>query len=304
MNLVGGLAARIGILWIGSALLLLSAAVQAEGIYRPFIVADTSGTTLDEAVAAVKTKLQGGGLQILGQYSPYPDGSAVIIGTTSPTLLKAAAKDQYGGFGAVVRVAVTNDDGSIEVTYVNPMYMGFAYHIGDLSAVAAEYSKALGNQGSFGAKGLSPKELESYHYMMLMPYFEDTKAIASFDSHADAVRRLEAALADPASDMSAVWKVDVDADHTAFGVQLHRGKWAGGRIQKIMQSLDTGTPKSTASLPWELLVSGKSVVYLPGKYRIAIMFPDLTMGTFMKIAEVPDDMAASAESLAELMRKK
>ena len=73
--------------------------------------------------------------------------------------------------------------------------------------------------------------------------------------------------------------------------------------EKIMQTLDTATPKSTASLPWELLVAGDEVIYLPGKYRIAIMFPDLTMGTFMKIAEVPDDMAESADKLAELMRK-
>jgi len=33
------------------------------------------------------------------------------------------------------------------------------------------------------------------------------------------------------------------------------------------------------------------------------MFPDLTMGTFMKIAEVPDDMAASAEKLADIVRR-
>ncbi len=304
MKRIRSLATRIGLLWVGAVLMLLGSAVHAEGIYRPFIVADAAGGGFDEAVAAVKAKLQAGGIEVLGAYSPYPDGSALIIGTTTPRLLKAAAQDEYGGFGAVIRVAVTNDKGALEVTYVNPMYMGHAYHIGDLSAVAAQYSKALGNQGSFGANGLSAEDLESYHYMMLMPYFRDAKVIAGFGSHADALRRLEAALADPASDMSPVWEVKIGETETLVGVQLHRGKWANGRIQKIMGSLDTGTPKSTASLPWELLVAGDQVVYLPGKYRIAIMFPDLTMGTFMKIAEVPDDMAESAEKLAELMRRK
>ena len=127
--------------------------------------------------------------------------------------------------------------------------------------------------------------------------------IARFASHAQALRKVEQALGEPKSDMSPVWKVKVSADQTLYGVQLHRGKWAKDRIKKIMDTLDTQTPKSTASLPWELLVTGKELVYLPGKYRIAVMFPDLTMGTFMKIAEVPEDMAESADGLADIIRR-
>ena len=40
------------------------------------------------------------------------------------TLLEAAGSDEYGGFGAVVRVAVTNNGGAIEVTYVNNLPAG------------------------------------------------------------------------------------------------------------------------------------------------------------------------------------
>ena len=69
-----------------------------------------------------------------------------------------------------------------------------------------------------------------------------------------------------------------------------------------MDKIDIGTPKATPALPWEFLVTGKELVYLPGKYRIAIMFPDLTMGTFMQISEVPDNMAESAANFAKLLK--
>jgi hypothetical protein len=45
--------------------------------------------------------------------------------------------------------------------------------------------------------------------------------------------------------------------------------------------------KHTAHLPYELIVSEGNVQMLHGKFRIAVDFPDLTMGTFMKISGAP-----------------
>jgi len=286
-----------------AALLALAGGVQAEETYQPFVAATLGGTSVQGVTQSVVKTLQAHGLEVVGQYSPYPDDSAMIVGVTSPTLRKAAASEQYGGFGGVVRAAVTNNKGVIEVSYVNPTYMGYAYQIGDLKTASDELAKALGRKQTFGAKGLTAKELGGYHYMMFMPYFNDRKVISRFGSHEEGVRKVEAALKDPKSDMSAIWQVKLGPDQTLFGVQLHRGQWSNDRIKKTMETLDTGSPKATASLPWELLVTGKELVYLPGKFRIAIMFPDLTMGTFMKIAEVPDDMAESADKLADIIRR-
>jgi hypothetical protein len=80
---------------------------------------------------------------------------------------------------------------------------------------------------------------------------------------------------------------------------LDGGPWRG-QIKGIMDKIDIATPKSSAALPWEILVSGKDVYYLPGKYRIALMFPDLTMQQFLKISNVPDMMERSAEELVTL----
>ncbi|MGD2083560.1 MAG: hypothetical protein PVF91_11360 [Chromatiales bacterium] len=282
---------------------LLGAGAAAAETYKPFVLADPAGDTVQTAADNVAERLKAAGLEVLGRYQPYPDGSAVIFGVTSDSLRKAAGSDPYGGFGAVVRVAVTDNAGDIEVTYVNPVYMGYAYHIGDLSGPAEEFSSALGNRGTFGAQGLSAEELEKYHYMMFMPYFKDRRVIARFGSHDEALSKVMKALDDRQSDMSPVWTLTLDEKQTLVGVSLDRGVWADGRIAEIMQKIDTGTPRSTASLPWELLISGDELVYLPGKYRIAVMFPDLTMGTFMQISDVPDDMAASAAELHDILQR-
>jgi len=268
----------------------------AEELYRPFVSVASSGETV--SADAVEAKLKAAGITIVGRYSPYADGSAVIIGATTPELLKAASSHAYGGFGAVIRVAVTRNGDRTEVSYVDPLYLGQAYHIGDLSGVAATFEKVLGRGESFGAKGLSEGQLKEYHYMMFMPYFKDRKVIGRFDSHDEAVKKVAAALADKDSDMAAVWQVRIDEQQTLFGVRLHGGKWKAG-MKGIMDKIDIGTPKATAALPWELLVSGAELVYLPGKFRIAIMFPDLTMNTFMKISDVPDNMDESAEKLGK-----
>lgn len=279
--------------------LSLIATAGAEETYKPFVSAAPAGTTVAEASAAVVEKLKAAGLEVVGQYQPYADGSATVIGVTSAAMREAAARHAFGGFGAVLRVAVTDNKGAIEVSYVNPDYVARAYHIGGLDGIAAQMRGVLGGGASFGAKGLSAAELEKYHYMMFMPAFTDTEIIAEFGSNEEAVAKVAQALADPQSDMSAVWQVKINDNQTVFGVRLHRGKWQG-RMKEIMGKIDVDTPRSTASLPWEMLVTGNVLAYLPGKYRIAVMFPDLSMGTFMQISDIPDNMAESAEKLAKL----
>ena len=66
-----------------------------------------------------------------------------------------------------------------------------------------------------------------------------------------------------------------------------------------MPIIDIGTPKHTAFLPYEVLVVGKKVHMLHGRYRIALSFPDLTMGTFSKIMSTPGDIEELLEQLVK-----
>src|SRR5208337_5363783 len=59
----------------------------------------------------------------------------------------------------------------------------------------------------------------------------------------------------------------------------------------IMSEIDFKDLRSTARLPYEMLVSGNKVYALYARYRIAISFPDLSMmgsNSFMKIMKSPE----------------
>ena len=49
----------------------------------------------------------------------------------------------------------------------------------------------------------------------------------------------------------------------------------------------------------EMLVMDNKVVMLHGRFRIALSFPDLTMGTFTKIMSSPGNIEDLLESVVE-----
>ena len=57
-----------------------------------------------------------------------------------------------------------------------------------------------------------------------------------------------------------------------------------------MPIIDIAQQKHVTFLPYELLVVGKEVRMLHGRLRIALSFPDLTMGTFTKIMSTPGEI--------------
>ncbi len=187
--------------WAGPAL--------GVGTFKPFVAAAPVGNTMEEAVKNVKAKLIQGKFEIVGEDSPYNDGSLRLIGVTSADLKRAASQHGTGGFGAVMRVGVTSNNGVIEVSYTNPSYIGVAYNIGDIPRVEQALAAALGGGEQFGSKGLSQQKLARYHYMATMPGFKDAKKVASFNSHAAAVSAIEKAMKQPDSDMRAIWQVKV-----------------------------------------------------------------------------------------------
>ena len=64
-----------------------------------------------------------------------------------------------------------------------------------------------------------------------------------------------------------------------------------------MPKIDFNTPRHTAFLPYEMLVYGNKVYMLHGRFRIALSFPDLSMGTFMKIVSTPGAIESMLQSI-------
>lgn len=54
-----------------------------------------------------------------------------------------------------------------------------------------------------------------------------------------------------------------------------------------------------AALPYEIIVQGNTASILHGKYRLALHWPELTMGTFMKIMSTPGAIENTFEALCQ-----
>lgn len=266
-------------------LFMLLGMAGADEMLKPYVLASSGPGTLEKKKDEVKSSLVQQGFQTVGEYSPYKGAHVIVV--TSDVLRKNAAKSEFGAYGAISRISLTEKGGDIDIAYTNPLYYAQAYQMKDpLADVAASLEKALGKKSVFGSKkGLTAAKLRSYHYMVMMPYFEDQVLLASHSSQEEALKAVEANLAARKGGSSKIYRVDLsDKKESVFGVGITEGE---GADKTIMPVIDISEPKHTAHLPYEMVVSGGKVYMLHGKFRIALDFPDLTMGTFMKISGAP-----------------
>jgi len=267
---------------------------QAEAEMKPFILGSTSSGAVADKVADVKKSLQDNGFEIAGDYSPYEASHIIVV--TNGELKKAAASHERAGYIAAQRVSITKVGDQIQVSYTNPPYMAGAYHVeSNLSATADALKAALGAVKEYGPEdGLTLDDLGSYHYTLGMEYFDEPYELASYGSHKEAVAAVEKGLAAGAGDTAKVYRIDVPGTkQTIFGVGLSASeggnKYADDTF--IMTEIDFKETRSSAHLPYEVLVNGGDIEALHARFRIAVNFPDLSMmgdHSFMNIMPTPD----------------
>lgn len=284
-------------LWMAMLFVLTPSLGYAQGSLKPYVLASEGPGTIDEIAASTEEKLSSAGFRIVGRFAPV-DGTKVLA-ITSSTLERAAGSSEYGGYGAVQRVSISPSGDKVQVAFTNPPYLGHLYRLNQsLDGVRTELTTALGFEREFGSKkGKTPDELRSYHYMMAMPYFDDMFVVATHPDHATALAAVRAALKANESSTTKVYEVAIPGkDEVVFGV----AQWAGkGADSVVLKNCDTGTDRMIAYAPYELLVSGNEVRTLHGRFRIALAFPDLSMGTFMRIVGAPPAIKATMEELAD-----
>ena len=281
---------------------MMSPAVHAEDEMKPFVLASTSIGTVADHVEGVKTTLTDADFEIVGEYSPYPNAHIVVV--TNSDLTRAAINHNRAGYIAGQRVSITkvSDEvtlagDQIQIAYTNPRYMAAAYRIDtDLPGVAEKLEEALGAEVEFGPdKGLTAEKLMKYHYTFGMEYFDEPHQLASHDSYEEAIDIVEKNLEAQTAGVSKVYRIDIPgAKQTVFGVSMK----ATGEIKNkymdetyIMGEIDFKPVRSTAHLPYEILVNGGDVEALHARFRIAMNFPDLSMmgsNSFMNIMPSPD----------------
>ena len=277
-----------------AVLTVASMAVNAAGEMKPFILGSTGSGDVASKAADVKKSLENNGFEIAGEYSPY-DGAHIIVVTNSE-LKKAATSHDRGGYIAPERVAITKVGDQIQVTYTNPAYMAAAYHIkGSLSKTTSSLAAALGSMNQYGPEdGLDADDLEGYHYTFGMEYFDEPYELASYSNQKEAVAAVEEGLAKGAGGTSKVYRIDIPGSkQTVFGVGMSSGNTGNKYMDDkfIMSEIDFKPVRSTAHLPYEILVTDGNVEALHARFRIAMDFPDLSMmgaNSFMNIMPSPD----------------
>lgn len=288
------------------SVLLMSVTVgaQASDLLKPFVLASKSAGSVAEKSAEVKSALAKGGFTVVGEYSPYADANIIIV--TNDELKKNAAASENGGYGAVQRVSITESGKEVQVSYTNPVYMSNVYRMeGDLSNVSSQLEKALGKVEEFGAaKGMTAKQARGYHYMFGMEYFTDPSKLAEYGSYEEAVQAVDAKLGNNKNGVSKVYRVDIPGKkESVFGVALKgsgENKYMDDHF--IMNEIDFHDLKSTAHLPYEVLVMDNKVYALYARFRIAINFPDLSMmgkNSFMNIMKSPEAIRKALQNTVQ-----
>ena len=278
-----------------TVLSVASLAVQATGEIMPFVLGSNIGGEVADKVANVKKALKDNGFEIAGDYSPYKDAHIIVV--TNSMLKKAAASHDRAGYVAAQRVSITKMGDKVQIAYTNPVYMAAAYRVNDdLTKVGDSLKAALGYIRAYGPeRGLTEVELNEYHYTFGMEYFDEPNQLASYPSKKKAIAVVEKNLKARVGGVFKVYRIDIPGTkQTLFGVGMKKADKNGNKYMDdefVMGEIDFKDTRSTAHLPYEMLVNGGRIEGLNSRFRIAMNFPDLSMmgaNSFMGIMASPD----------------
>jgi len=235
----------------------------------------------------VEAKLTKAGFSVAGKYMPSGLAGYGVLVVTDKGLLDVVHK--LGGasiVGAPIRIGV-KADGS--VSYVNLEYWLRAYFRKQfplaektVKATQAKLGKALGTGKPFGGD-VDRKDLADYQYMFGMEGFEsDKNVLMEHLAFEDAVKAIQDNLARGAAKTSKVYEIIMpDKKIAVFGVAMNDPKEGEGWWVK------TAGADNIAALPYEIYVVNNKAGHLFARFRIALGWPAVGMGSFMRIVEAP-----------------
>lgn len=266
----------------------------------PYIYGDkVNAGDIKSAMAQVEKKATAEGFSVIGHH--YPAGMSQYYGVlivTDKGILDAIRS--MGGatvVGAAIRIGVRSDG---TVSYMNPDYWYRAYFRkqfgsaeGAVKAVKEKLSSALGAGKGFGGDEKADS-LASYRYMAGMEKFDsDKNELKSYPSFESAVKAVQDNLAKGKNTTSKSYEVIMaDKKIAVFGVAMNDPKTGENWFVKKIGS------DNIAALPYEIYVVNGKVNALYGRYRLALAWPNLGMGTFMGISDAPDEILETLTGVA------
>ena len=271
----------------------------------PYIKVGDVNTTIDQTSEKVKSALKDKGFDIIGEYNVENNKNLKVIVFSRKDLQTAVLKvKDRGALAAALKVGLKASGSNTTISYLNPEYLFNAYLRGDYSKHQTALKKvekdvksalsALGNDNKGFGGSLSAKDLQKYHYKMMMPYFDDPVELKEFSSFEEGVKTIEKNLAAKKGNTKLVYKLKFNSDQVAvYGVALLDKETGEGVFLPIIDD------SHLAAMPYEIILQGKTATILHGRYRLAVHWPELTMGTFMKIMSTPGEIEDTLKALCE-----
>ena len=278
--------------------------VKAQNL-SPYIKVGEVNENIDKTSGEVKNALQTNGFDIIGEYNVENNKNLKVIVYSRKDLQTTVLKvKDRGALAAALKIGLKSNGSKTTISYLNPTYLFNAY-LGDsypkyessLQKVAKDVASALsplGNENKGFGGSLSAKDLRKYHYKVMMPYFSDPVELEEFSSFEEGVKTIEKNLSAKKGNTNLVYKLKFSSEKVAvYGVALQDAATGEGHFLPIIDN------SHLAAMPYEIILQGKTATILHGRYRLALHWPELTMGTFMKIMSTPGEIEDTLEGLCK-----
>lgn len=271
----------------------------------PYIKVGESNESIEKVSKDVTNALKNNSFTILGSYNPSDNSDLKVIAFTRNDLKNTVVKvKDRGALAAIFKIGLVNVNGKVTISYTNPDYILRAYLQDDYKTYKVALQKfgtdlktalsVVGNDFTQFGGSVEADDLKKYHYKIMMPYFTDPEELNEFASFEEGVKIIENNLNANKGNTKMVYKLIYTSGKVAvFGVGLLNKEDGEPNFLPIIGEAHA------AALPYEIILQGKEATMLHGKYRIALHWPDLTMGTFMKIMSTPGDIEDKLEALCQ-----
>jgi len=286
------------------SILLISSSSFAQKI-APYIKVGTSTSSIKELTTDIKQSLTSNNFIYLGQYSPEGNYNLKVITFTSKPLMNTTLKvKDRGALASVLKIALVKKGSTVTISYLNPDYLFNAFlrssydkYTTTLKKVVSDLKATLSSYGSdftgFGG-ALSKTDIRKYHYKIMMPYFTDPIELKTFSSFEEGVKIIKQNLANKKGGTKKVYELVFKNSKVAvFGVALtNKSDGEAFFLPAIGEN-------NIAAMPYQIIIQGNKATMLHGKYNLAIFWPELSMGTFMKIMSTPGYIEDTLEGLTK-----
>jgi hypothetical protein len=277
---------------------------MAQQAFSPFVKTSPQEKSIMILSEEIISGLESKDFELVGQYNPMQSNDLLVICFTRSDLQKTSLSfEDRGALASVLKIALQKTADGVIVSLQNPMYMFYAYFREDIKTqldILGEIDKdaklvlseIYGNLSPFGGE-LDAEKLMNYHYKIMMPYFDDPAELETYASFDEGLAHIQAKLAGSSNVKKVYEQIYSEKKVAVFGLAFNDTEKGEAKYLPIIGE------SHLAALPYEIILQGKEVTMLHGKYRIALYWPELTMGTFMKIMSTPSDIEDAFSEVTE-----